>query len=396
MEHDIAYGGDHGTMSKPKLRVAALCTECRPLSHADVILSRWLEPFPNDSLYGWTQPATRLTTIYAAQRHPQRDLIPAMQARFGIVSYDSIEGALMQGGTDLAVDAVLLIAEHGDYPENEFGQKLYPRKEFFDEMMRVFERAGRSVPVFFDKHLSWNPDWIGEMHDRIKRDAVPFFGGSSLPFSMEGDLAQVAEGTRFEEVVAVYYGGVESYLFHSAEMVESVIERGSRQSGGIDEIMAWKGERVWEAVENGDFSWELVEQACSACSDEALEAIRGLRDRRDPSVNAFRLHYENGLIVTHFHQVESVRRWCLAGRVSDTGEMVAGAGNAGGAVHYFPHFARLCRKIDDFFVTGQSPVPLERIYTTSMVTALCLRALASTDGCLSTPELQGRAEFFNH
>ena len=118
--------------------------------------------------------------------------------------------------------------------------------------------------------------------------------------------------------------------------------------------------------------------------------------RRDPSVNAFRLHYENGLIVTHFHQVESVRRWCLAARVSDTGEMVAGAGNVGGAAHYFPHFARLCREIDDFFVTGQSPVPLKRIYTTSMVTALCLRALAATDGRLSTPELQGRAEFFNH
>jgi hypothetical protein len=118
--------------------------------------------------------------------------------------------------------------------------------------------------------------------------------------------------------------------------------------------------------------------------------------RRDPSVNAFRLHYENGFIVTHFHQVESVRRWCLAGRVADTGEMVAGAGNVGGAAHYFPHFARLCREIDDFFVTGQSPVPLERIYTTSMVTALCLRALAATDGCLATPELQGRAEFFKH
>jgi hypothetical protein len=52
----------------------------------------------------------------------------------------------------LDVDGVIIIAEHGDYPRNDKGQKRYPRYDFFKEMVKVFESSGRSVPVFNDKH----------------------------------------------------------------------------------------------------------------------------------------------------------------------------------------------------------------------------------------------------
>jgi hypothetical protein len=39
--------------------------------------------------------------------------------------------ALTLGSSQLAVDGVLLIAEHGDYANNEKGQTLWPRYEFF-------------------------------------------------------------------------------------------------------------------------------------------------------------------------------------------------------------------------------------------------------------------------
>ena len=58
----------------------------------------------------------------------------------------------------LAVDGVLLIAEHGDDPANEKGQKLYPRYELFEQILSVFRNSGRTVPVFNNKHLSWNWD----------------------------------------------------------------------------------------------------------------------------------------------------------------------------------------------------------------------------------------------
>ena len=50
--------------------------------------------------------------------------------------------ALGEGGK-LDVDAVALIIEHGDYPLNEFGQVLYPRYEYFQEVVKVFEKSGQ-------------------------------------------------------------------------------------------------------------------------------------------------------------------------------------------------------------------------------------------------------------
>lgn len=107
-------------MNNAHPRIAVICTEYRPISHADVIVSRWLEPFPSDHLYGWAQPVSQIVSIYAEQRNNQKDLIPTAVARHGIQCFSSIEKALTLGGDYLAVDGVLLIAEHGDYPDNEF------------------------------------------------------------------------------------------------------------------------------------------------------------------------------------------------------------------------------------------------------------------------------------
>ena len=74
--------------------------------------------------------------------------------RHGIPVYRTIAQALCRGGTDLAVDAVLSIGEHGDYPRSALGQVEYPRKRFFDECVAVMRRAGRYVPLYNDKHLS--------------------------------------------------------------------------------------------------------------------------------------------------------------------------------------------------------------------------------------------------
>src|SRR5205823_14114158 len=71
--------------------------------------------------------------------------------------------------TTLFRSGVLLIAEHGDYPYNAKGQKLYPRHEYFQKIVEVFRRSGKSVPVFCDKHLSYDRKKGREMVETARR-----------------------------------------------------------------------------------------------------------------------------------------------------------------------------------------------------------------------------------
>lgn len=50
----------------------------------------------------------------------------AFAKRHNVVVYPSIRQALLAGGSELGVDAVVIIAEHGDYPWNEKGRHMYP------------------------------------------------------------------------------------------------------------------------------------------------------------------------------------------------------------------------------------------------------------------------------
>lgn len=82
------------------------------------------------------------------------DIGTQLAEEHGVPIYSSINLALCCGGSELAVDGVIMIGEHGDYPWNEKGQHLFPRKYFMEQILGVFASSGRSVPVFNDKHLS--------------------------------------------------------------------------------------------------------------------------------------------------------------------------------------------------------------------------------------------------
>jgi hypothetical protein len=358
--------------------VAALCSEIRPNSHADVIVGRWLAPYPSDAAVGWQNPASEIVSIYAQQRHPQRDLLPAWQERHGIAMYDSIREALTLGGNTLAVDAVLLIAEHGDYPENEFGQKLYPRKEFFEEMVRVFQESGRVVPVFLDKHLSWNPDWIREMWGTIESMGIPFFGGSSIPFSTQPP--QQATLTSPRDTAAIFFGGLESYLFHAAELVECL---GWGLPRGHIEVETAEGGQAWVALEQDADCWSLL--LASADVVGMAGVLETLRAERNTDVALFSFTAEDGSRLRFFREPNRIRKWAAATRTAEAKSPIATAADTRGHPGFHPHFARLCVAIDRFFQTGETPFSSSRILTTSLLTAQAMRARPSNTGSFTLP-----------
>src|SRR4051794_29375048 len=116
-----AAAGPEGVDRRPT--VAAVVTEYRPRSHADVIVGKLWTGYLLDGVPKVSR--LRVASMYVDQ-FPENDLARAASARHGAPIYPTIEQALTLGGPTLAVDGVLLIGEHGDYPENEIGQKMYP------------------------------------------------------------------------------------------------------------------------------------------------------------------------------------------------------------------------------------------------------------------------------
>ncbi len=163
--------------------------------------------------------------------------------------YPTIAEALTLGGSKLAVDGVVLIGEHGKYPRNEKGQTLYPRYEFFKEIVKVFEDSGRAVPMFNDKHLSWNWDWAKEMYDTAREMGFPLMAGSSLPVTWRTPSLEMPLGAKIKEAVCVCYGGVDSYDFHGLETLQCMVERRKGGETGVKWVQAYRGDAFWKAYE---------------------------------------------------------------------------------------------------------------------------------------------------
>ena len=242
--------GPAATGRRPK--IAALITEYRRYSHGQNIVDRLLGGYGWES--SWHYPQMDVVGLYVDQ-FPENDLSREREQRYPqLTIYPSVAEALTLGGDQLAVDGVLLIAEHGDYPKNEKGQTLYPRWDFFRQTVEVFRASGRSVPVFCDKHLSYNWEEAAEMVDLSRRLGFGLMAGSSLPVSRRIPSLDMPWEAEVEEILSVGVGGIDSYDIHSLEAMQCLAERRRGGESGVVSIEAWRGEKVWQGLAAG--SWD--------------------------------------------------------------------------------------------------------------------------------------------
>ena len=104
------------TFAQPLPRVAVITTVWRHNSHADVLASRLVQ---GNTLDGQGEfPQLKLASAYVDQ-FPENDMSRRLAQEHGFPLFDSVDGALKLGGDGLAVDGVLLICEHGEYPRSE-------------------------------------------------------------------------------------------------------------------------------------------------------------------------------------------------------------------------------------------------------------------------------------
>jgi len=184
--------------SNEPLRIAVVTTVYKYLSHGQHIGDRFLVGYPHNG--EWHKPNVKVVSLYVDQKS-EGDLSEARAHEFGFRVFPTVAEAICCGGKSLACDAVLIVGEHGDYPTNDKGQILYPRHEFFKQYVEVFEKDGKTVPVYNDKHLSYSFEKAKWMLDQSKRLRFPVLAGSSLPVTWRLPSIELPLGCTIDEAL---------------------------------------------------------------------------------------------------------------------------------------------------------------------------------------------------
>lgn len=382
----------------PRKKLAVITTEWRYHSHAWHMAERFLVGYPINGR--WHRPAFDVVSAYVDQ-FPEKDLARKRSSEFGFKIYPSIAEALRCGGDKMAVDAVLIIGEHGDYPKTEFDQTKYPRYEFFKQVTDVYRKDGKTAPVFNDKHLSWKWEWAKEMVDISRELNFAFCAGSSLPVTWRMPAIEMPLGQEVDEMMSVAIGGIDSYDFHALEVIQCMAERRRGGETGVASMQALRGEAVWKAMETG--SWEKggwnprLFEACLTRS-HTLAQPESFSDRFPTSAQmrewvkdpiAYRFDYNDGTKATMLLMNGLVGDFTFAAKLKNQDEPLS-------TLFHLPpnpnvvYSAALMSKAEETFVNHKSPYPIERTLLTSGLVEAAVRSLGRGQKRLPTPYLDIR------
>ncbi|MFN0100878.1 MAG: hypothetical protein ACKV2U_02185 [Bryobacteraceae bacterium] len=359
-------------------RLAAVVTSYYYYSHADVILGRLMAGCsPNGK---WHASRCDVVSLYVHQIH-ERDMSADLASRHGFTTHDSIEKALTLDGNKLAVDGVVFVGEHGNFPTNDVGQKLYPRHELFMRILDVYEKNGRALPTFFDKHLSYSWPKAKEIYERTRKLGVPWMAGSSIPLSVRVPYMIPPMGTRFERAVSLGYGDLDAYGFHTLEALQCMVERREGGETGLRAVETITGDSVWSYLEQG---WQpLVTAAYDACPKKSAAPLRELVKR--PVL--FALEYRDGLRAAAVLLNGAISDWAFAGAAG--GKTMACKYGPMGKSRTLPHFDGLAHNIEELMLTGRPPYPAERTVLTTGALAHLFDSIRSGKR-VETPDLDIR------
>ena len=378
---------------KPRRRLAVVTTAYHYLSHAYHICGRFLHGYIKNGRMHY--PDWAIAGMHVEQQKHRGDLSRDVAKEYQFPLFDTVAGALTAGGERLAVDAVLLIGEHGDYPYNNKGQKLYPRYEMFQRIVEVFRKSGRSVPVFCDKHLYYDRKRAQEMYDTARKIGFPLMAGSSLPITWRRPEVELAIGARVREALVASRGEIEIFGIHALEALQCMVERRLRGQQGVRSVRCLEGDAVWKAGDAGEWSWDLLEHALGRSPSRNVGDIRrNCRHFEGPAGRptflrgpfAFQIEYRDGLRATAL---------ILNGHVDDTtfAARIDGEKRPVSTLFYLPpppgaaFLEALTMKIEEFLAAGRPPYPVERTLLTGGILDAVLDSRVQGQRRLETPEL---------
>jgi hypothetical protein len=360
-------------------RIAAIISEYRPNSHADVIVGKYLEGFNQDAQPPY--PRSKVVSMFTEQV-PKADMSRGMSKKYNVPIFRTVQEALMLGGDKLAVDGVLLIGEHGDYPSNDKEQKLYPRFEMFLKITDVFRQSGRSVPVFNDKHLSWSWRQAKRMVEISRELKFPMLAGSSVPVAFRDPAIDAPFGSVQKNAVAISYSGLDIYGFHLLESLQCVVERRRGGETGVKSVQCLEHQACWDYIDQNAWVKRLFDQALSHSKTRKRGDIKQLV--KAPSV--FVVDYNDGLKGAAFLLTGAVEDFTVAIDIEGQAKPFSTLMQLQeGKPHH--HFGCLVKNIEVMFETGKPPYPVERTMLTSGILDFALESRFRGHQKLDTPDL---------
>jgi len=362
-------------------KVAAIVTTYHRYSHADNLVTRFMEGY---SIVGKSYPPPcRVASLYIEQV-TDTDIGRPLARQWGIPLAKTAADALTLGGDKLAVDGVLIIAEHGDYSLNAKGQKLYPRRRFFEEAVKVFRASKRSVPVFSDKHLAYCWTDAKWMYDQSKELGFPMMADSSVPVAWRRPDLRPAVGIEWEQAVSVGYGHAsyaEGFGFHPLEGLQVMTECRKGGETGVKAVQYLEGKEAWEAARTGKWDRALLDSALARVPVRG----KGKVEEEDQDAIVYLIEYRDGLQAAVYLSLRHCQEFAFAGRAKAKTEPLA-------CWYELPkpqrdHFSFQAQAVGHMMVTGKATYPVERtLLTTGLVDALWESRLKGHQR-IETPEL---------
>ena len=359
-------------------KIACLVSTYHVRSHADNFVTRFLEGYwINDKHY---DPPFEVASLYMDQVHPA-DIGHRLSTAYDFPVSKSIEQALTLGSGKLAVDGVVAVVEHGEYPFNDKQQQLYPRFEFFDQVTQVFRKSGRSVPVFVDKHLSYDWKKARRMVDLSHELKFPMMAGSSVSVTFRRPELDYPLDTQMESAVMVGGGWVsDGGIFHNLETLQCFVERRKGGETGVRAVEHMAGDAVWKAAEVGRWPKALMY--------EALKRGEKIEEGRPEDVK------KPVLCLVEYRDGFRGAVVCLPGMVNEYLIAVKAKGRAqpDSTLCYVPkensnNFSMLVHGITQMIQTGKPPYAVERTLLTTGTLAALMESAYQGHKRIETPEL---------
>jgi len=365
----------------PPKRIAILATIYRLQSHAQHMGDRFLVGYPYGGV--WRRPNMRVVSLYVDQT-PDGDLSAARAREFGFQLYPTIPEALRCGGKQLAVDAVLLIDEHG-------------RSEFFEQCVNVFEEDRRAVPVYNNERLSHSFEKAKAMVNASRRLHFPMLAGSSIPVTWRLPAIELPLDCVIEDALMAIGGRGDTMDFHALEGLQCMVERRRSGETGVKAVQLIEGDAVWQAGDAGCYSKDLLAAALSRSDTPLGLTVTDGRTQDLVASNelpklvkspaAYFIEYRDGLKATMLMLDGAIEDFNFAARLKGSKEiwstqfLLTPDPNV-------TYSACLMHKAAQMFETGIAPYPVERTFLTGGILESCLTSKLRNNARLETPHLQ--------